>query len=324
MSGSVAINELLTISGGARFEHNTQELTSTTYDGRKVNVNNPLLSVLPSINVSYDLSERALVRGGWSNTVNRPEFRELAPFSFYDFSTNNVLFGNDSLVTATVQNVDLRYEFYPSGTEIISAGVFFKQFTDPIEMYFVPGAGSGGTRNFTYRNAPSANAIGVEVEARQSLDLLFPKGYLSHMGVLLNGALIRSQVQLGDEAKGQEQERPLMGQSPYVLNAGLYFNDTDRKLQYNILYNVCGRRLVSVGSVGFSDVYEMPRHSLDVTLSKGLGEHFEVKIGAQDVLAQRVRCIQDSNANGSIDDVDEEVTSFQPGRYFTAGFSYRF
>lgn len=106
-------------------------------------------------------------------------------------------------------------------------GVFQKSFTGPIEMFFVPGAGSGGTRNFTFKNAESAESIGTELELRRSLNGVFKTGVLSRVGVLLNGTLISS-VTLGSHAVGQDNERPMMGQSPYVVNAGLFYADSAR------------------------------------------------------------------------------------------------
>jgi len=311
------------VSAGVRAEHNTQQLNSATFGGRRVLVDNPVLSILPSVNASRSFGERSQVRLAWATTVNRPEFRELAPFAFYDFSFNNVLSGNDSLKTATIQNVDARYEFYPSPAEVVSVGVFYKHFTNPIEMFFLPGAGSGGTRNFTFGNAQQATSVGAELEVKRQLSGLFTEGYLSHVGLMLNAAYIITEVQLGDVA-AQAQQRPLMGQSPYIVNAGLYYQDTERKLQYNVLYNVIGPRLFAVGTFGTPDIYEMPRNVVDLTLTKGIGKRVEVKLSAQDILNQRTLLIQDSNDNGGIDDRDEEIMSFRRGSYFSIGFGLRF
>ncbi len=324
LGGTMTIDANTTISGGVRAEHNTQQLQSRTFGGRRVMVDNPVLSILPSINASRAITERAQLRVGYAGTVNRPEFRELAPFAFYDFSFNNVLRGNDSLKVATVQNVDARYEFYPSPSEIISVGAFYKRFTDPIEMFFLPGAGSGGTRNFTFGNATSATSVGLELEARRSLNQLFAEGFLSRVGVMLNAAYIITEVDLGDGSAGQKQQRPLMGQSPYIVNAGLYYQDRERNLQGSILYNVIGPRLFAVGTYGTPDIYEMPRNVIDVAVTKGLGRRLEVKLAAQDILNQRVLLLQDSDDDGRIGGKDEEIMSFRRGAYFTVGLGLRF
>ncbi|MBK9147006.1 MAG: carboxypeptidase-like regulatory domain-containing protein [Flavobacteriales bacterium] len=322
--GTLSVASNTTLSAGVRAEHNTQELQSRTFGGRRVLVNNPVLSILPSLNASRSITERAQIRLGYAETVNRPEFRELAPFAFYDFSFNNVLRGNDSLLVATVRNADLRYEFYPSPAEIISVGAFYKRFTNPIEMFFLPGAGSGGTRNFTFGNARSATSVGVELEARRSLSSFCSEGPLSRLGVMLNAAYIVTEVDLGSEAAGQKQQRPLMGQSPYIVNAGLYYQDRERRLQGSILYNVIGPRLFAVGTYGTPDIYEMPRNVIDLAVTKGFGKRFELKLAAQDILNQRVLLLQDSNDDGRIGRQDEQIMSFRRGAYFTVGASARF
>lgn len=320
---SVNFGKLATVSGGVRVENNTQELTSGTYNGGRVNVNNEVLSILPSINASYNVGERSLVRVAASNTVNRPEFRELAPFNYYDFSNNTSLFGNPELKTAKIMNIDARWELYPSTTEVFSVGAFYKDFTDPIEMFFVSSTG-GGTRSFTYGNADRATSLGIELEARHTLSFLTKADWGKRLGVTFNGSLIQSRVDLGDQAVGQKQERPMMGQSPYVANAGLYYEVSEKKLRVSALWNVFGMRLYAVGSDLFPDIYEMPRNSLDVTAMKGLGEHFEVKLGFQDILNQQMLLVQDSDGNGKITEVDEEMQSYRRGTYVTAGLSYRF
>ena len=322
--GTMSIATNTTITAGVRAEHNTQELQSRTFGGRRVLVNNPVLSILPSINASRSITERAQIRLGYAETVNRPEFRELAPFAFYDFSFNNVLRGNDSLQVATVRNADIRYEFYPSTSEIISVGAFYKQFTNPIEMFFLPGAGSGGTRNFTFGNARSATSVGVELEGRRSLSSLFTEGVMSRIGIMVNAAYIVTEVDLGSEAAGQKQQRPLMGQSPYIVNAGLYYQDRERRVQGSILYNVIGPRLFAVGTYGTPDIYEMPRNVIDLAVTKGFGKRFELKLAAQDILNQRVLLLQDSNDDGRIGQQDEQIMSFRRGAYFTVGIGARF
>ncbi|MEO8734287.1 MAG: TonB-dependent receptor, partial [Flavobacteriales bacterium] len=281
---TINVAKLLIVSGGVRVEDNRQQLTSATYGGNNIVVDNPITSVLPSVNASWNISEKSLVRAAWSNTLNRPEFRELAPFSFYDFTSNNVLYGNPDLTTATISNLDARWEMYPSLGDVVSVGVFQKSFTNPIEMFFVPGAGSGGTRNFTFRNAEKAQSVGAEMEVRRSLNGIFKEGVLSHFGVLFNGTLIKSTVTLGAQAVGQDNQRPMMGQSPYVVNAGLFYTDTDHKLQCNVMFNTFGKRLYAVGSFGTPDIYEMPMATLDATLSKVINKHFDVKVGAQNLL----------------------------------------
>jgi outer membrane receptor protein involved in Fe transport len=300
-----------------------QELYSKRYTGSPVNVHNPILRLLPSVNFSYNFTTKSLVRLAYAKTLNRPEFRELAPFSYYDFNTNTVLFGNDSLLTPDIHNVDVRYEFYPSVGEMITLGGFYKRFVNPIEMFFVPGTGSGGTRNFTFGNASYATSIGAELEIRKSLQSYFTTGFFSRLNVVANASYIVSNVELGPRAVGQNNNRPMMGQSPYIINTGLYYENTDAKLQVNLLYNVIGRRLFAVGTYGTPDIYEMQRNVVDLTIGKGFGEHFELRLSIQDILNQPVSLIQDANLDTKLNSKDEQVLKYKPGQYITLGINYK-
>ncbi|HMN04753.1 MAG TPA: TonB-dependent receptor [Flavobacteriales bacterium] len=319
---TVAWAKLLTVSAGVRVEHNRQELEGATYGGQPVRVDNPLTHVLPSVNAAWNITERTLVRVAWSNTLNRPEFRELAPFSFYDFSTDNVLYGNPLLTTATIRNLDARWEWYPEPGATMSLGVFRKDFTGPIELFFVPGAGSGGTRNFTFRNAEGARSIGAELEVRRSLGTLLGSDRLHNLGLLLNGALVRSTVTLGPQAVGQANERPMMGQSPYVVNIGIFYADTATGLQCNVVYNIFGKRLFAVGSYGTPDIYEMPAGSLDASVGKDIGKRIQLKAGAQNLLNPQILFRQDGDGNGSIGSNDELISGYRRGSYFTMGITW--
>jgi len=323
VGSSFTFSKLINVSGGVRVEYNRQELQGATYTSEVIRVDNPVLSILPSVNASYNLTEKSLIRVAASQTVNRPEFRELAPFNFYDFSTNTTLIGNPDLKVANIVNLDARWELYPSASEMISVGVFYKHFTNPIETFFVSSTG-GGTRNLTFGNADNAVNAGLEVEVRRSLDFLTEKQWAKNIGLVLNGTIVRSQVDLGENAVGEQRTRQMMGQSPYAGNAGIYYEKKESALRASLLWNVFGKRLFAVGNSLFPNIYEMPRNTLDLTVSKGLGKHFEIKAGIQDILNQRTWLMQDSDNNGAINEKDEEFLSFRRGQYISAGFSYRF
>ncbi len=334
VGGSWPINTKVNVSGGVRVEQYNQQLTSRDYANKKIEVNNDVTSVLPSINSSFNFTTKSLIRVAYFKSVNRPEFRELAPFSYYDFTFNNVLYGNADLKSASINNFDIRYEIYPSISELVSVGVFYKNFTNPIEMFFVPGSGSGGTRNFTYQNADKANSYGVEVEVKKNFVSLFDtsgkdqgafmRKFLSRTGILFNTAYINSSVSLGDKAVGQNENRPMMGQSPYIVNAGLFFSNVEQKFQVSAIYNVIGKRLFAVGTFGTPDIYYMPRNQIDLTITKGFGKYIEIKFGIQDLLAEKENYKQDSNENGKIDAADETVFSVKKGAYYSLGVAMKF
>ncbi|CAG5071497.1 hypothetical protein DYBT9623_03496 [Dyadobacter sp. CECT 9623] len=308
-------------SFGVRAEHNRQQLQSRQRGGGdRVDVNNPILRFLPSVNLAYNFTEKSLLRVAYTMSLNRPEFRELAPFTYYDFAFDVSRVGNENLKTPSIQNVDLRYEFYPNEGEVISVAGFYKHFKNPIETR-VRYAGSGVT--FSVDNAEEAYAIGGEVEVRKSLKNLTTSSLVDNLTLVLNASVIKSDVLTG--FAGQEENRQLQGQSPYLINTGLYYNDVNRGWQVNMLYNVVGKRIFLVGDKEVQPtVYELPRNVLDFNIIKALGPHLEFKAGIQDILNQKFRLVQDSNLDGKITGVDESYQSFRRGSYTTVGISYKF
>jgi len=325
ISGSVKPNKNIQIFTGVRTEYNVQSLYSRNYSNKPVIIENPVLSLLPSVNSTYNFNEKSLIRLAYFSSVNRPEFRELAPFSYYDFQMNNVLIGNENLKDAKIHNIDLRYEFYPEAAEMINFGIFYKKFINPIEMYYVPGSGSGGTRNFTYRNAPSAYNVGIETEIRKSFaNVIKDNKFFEYTGILFNAAYIKSNVQLGNEAKGQTSTRPLMGQSPYVINAGFYYQHPYTGTQVNIVYNVIGKRIFVVGTYGTPNVYEMPKNNLDLTISTKVNNNLKLTLNINNLLNAKTLFMQDSNEDGKINISDEMISQYNLGRNINLGLSYKF
>ncbi len=311
------------MSVGTRVEYNRQQLTS----GSDV-VDNPITSVLPFVNLSYDFSEKTLIRFAYSKTVNRPNFRELAPFNYYDYDRNANFYGNPDLKIADIHNVDLRWERYPSKFENISIGVFYKHFLNPIEIKLQ----QGSNIIYSYTNAKEATSIGAELEMRKSLDGLTQSGFVNKLNLFLNAAIINSKVTYADgDATNQEKERAMQGQSPYIVNAGIYYDDFSKGLQLNVSYNVFGKRIFAVGDFNQQNgvassqptQYEMPRNQIDVTISKDLGNHFNLKLGVQDILNQKYSLIQDSNSNKKITNFDDPILTYRPGQYVTMGITYK-
>jgi TonB-dependent receptor len=319
-SAALPLGEHFRLSAGVRVEYNRQELNSFKTDGNKVNVDNPITSVMPFGNFSYNFTENSLVRLAYSKTINRPVFREIAPFSFYDFDRNADTYGQPNLKTADIHNVDLRWELYPTPNENLTLGVFYKYFKNPIEQILE----SGSNLIYTYKNGKQAYNYGVELEARKSLNNLTGSAFVDKFSVLFNAALIKSEIDLGADTQNQRQKRALQGQSPYVVNGGLYYNDVEAGWQFSALYNVFGPRIFAAGDlVGNSDQYELPRHQLDFTVSKTFSQRFEIKAGVQDILNQAYRLVQDSDDNTKVTSIDEPIRNFKNGQYITLGLTYR-
>ncbi|WP_448518166.1 TonB-dependent receptor domain-containing protein [Rhodoflexus sp.] len=321
---NLPITEKLKLIGGVRIERNLQTLNSATLTNDPINVNNLIVRPLPSFNFMYSLNDKTQIRAAYGITLNRPEFRELAPFGFYDFNFNFTNKGNENLLTPQIHNVDLRWEKYPKSGEIISIAAFYKYFDKPIETLFVPGAGSGGAKTFTYDNAKSSYSYGLEIDIKKTLAGLTSSSILNDVAVLFNASLIRSLVDLGDRAVGQSDRRPLQGQSPYIINTGIFYNNVEKDLQVNLLYNIIGPRIFIVGYEGYPDIYEMPRSQIDISVTKRLGRYLQVKVGIADLLNQEVLLLQDGNANGKFErTIDQKIQRFRPGTVFSTGISVR-
>ncbi|AMM51275.1 hypothetical protein TH61_08960 [Rufibacter sp. DG15C] len=322
-AGYVALSkrffERVNFYGGVRAEYNIREVKTADQAGPS-NVDQRKLYILPSLNTAYNFSLRSLVRLAYGMTVNRPEFREQARFSFYDFNENASVRGNPNLKTATVHNLDMRYEFYPTPNELLSVGVFYKHFIDPIETRIETGAG----RNLTFSNGDFANSLGVEVEARKSFQELSSNSFIQGHSLVLNASVIHSEVNLGDMATQAERKRPLMGQSPYIVNTGLYYQNDETGWQYSLLYNVLGERVYRVGNDENPSIYEMPRHVLDFTLTKNFRSGLQLKAGVQDLLNQKFKFVEDTDQDGKVESTDLTSRSYTRGMYSTIGLGYTF
>lgn len=342
VSGDVYFGPKANLTLGFRGEYNDQNLFTTPVNTRIQRVDNPIFSPLPSLNFTYKLNEKQNIRFAFSSTVNRPEFRELSPFAFYDFNTQSDVQGNPELKTANIQNVDAKWELYPTQNELISVTAFYKYFRNPIEQFLLP---SVNGLSYTFTNAASARNYGVEVEIRKGLTNS-SSALLQHLTLVANASLIRSQINLSqfvtapdlsgtiqrfDLTGVTDSKRALAGQSPYLINAGVYYAHPTSGLQWNVLYNVFGQRIFAVGNVESPTVYEMPRHVVDLNLSKTFRQ-VELRLGIQDLLNQPVRFSQDFSRDARIGrDVtsrtagaDQDIRKFRRGTYFTLTGVYTF
>lgn len=316
----IPITRKINLTGGVRVEDNVYKLNSYTLTNDPINVNNPTFDILPSFNLTYNYNDKSLVRLAAGKTLNRPEFRELAPFGFYDFSYNRVLVGNTGLVSASINNYEVRWEHYPSLGEIISLGFFYKDFFNPIELRFRDGGGTAGIKSFWPVNG-GAYSLGTELEIRKSLSGMFNSQVLDRFTLLFNGAIIKSEISVGE---GITEKRPMQGQSPYVFNSGIFYRDADRNLQVNILHNIIGPRIMIIGTAYIPDTYEMPRNHIDITVTKGFGKNLEIKLGISDLLKQPHILMQDANQDGVFDvKNDQIIEKYKPGTIFSFGLSYK-
>ena len=243
---------------------------------------------LPGVNATLKLTQKANLRLTASQTVIRPELRELSALNIYDFELNASVAGNPSLKRTKITNTDIRYELYPSAGELFTVGVFYKNFENPIESIF--NEGSGGASLFSFQNVSKATAFGFEVEGRKKLTTRFT--------LQANGSYINSKTK--DAALNVD--RPLQGQSPYLINTGLLYDVVEKGFNMTVLFNQFGKRIYLVGDLqagaATPDVYENPRALVDFQISKKFAENkAEIRFTISDILNQRQIFYQNHTRN---------------------------
>jgi outer membrane receptor protein involved in Fe transport len=287
------VNRLL-IYAGIRLENRH---TALTYD-RSMSPATTLITAknideldwLPSVNLVYLFSEKHQLRAAYGRSVNHPELRELSPSIYYDFDLFSEIGGNENLKTAKIDNLDLRYEFYPALGETVSLGLFYKYFRNPVEWTFID---MGGSLRYSYENADEAVSRGIEVDIRKKMDFIG----MPAISVILNAALIASDVHFKPGEIVSEPDRTMQGQSPYVINAGIYYSSEKSGLSISALYNRIGKRIVGLGKSNVPDQnindmvpdsYEMPHNTLDLSIVKKIGKRFEIRCSVQDILSEDI------------------------------------
>ena len=264
--------------GGARVESYKQTVDTFDPFSRNVGGSTDIVSsaldstnVFPAANLVYALAYDQNLRLSYSQTVNRPEFREVAPFEFTDVVGGRAVVGNANLDQSLIQNVDARWEWFPGAEEVISASFFFKQFDTPIERVVEPTA----QLRTSFANADAARNLGLELEGRKLLHEYFLVG--------VNYTLVDSEVTIGRQA-GQVQTsllRPLAGTSKHLFNAMAEFRM--ESLAARLLWNYFGDRISDVGSLGLPDIIEEGRSSVDVVLSQRW-DAFSLKVAFENLL----------------------------------------
>jgi TonB-dependent receptor len=312
---------------GVRVENFNFVVNTADFSGQKVKINKNYLDVLPSVNLTYSLSKASNLRFSASRTVSRPEFREVANFPYYDFIRSAQLKGNPELERSQNTNVDLRFETYPAGGEVFSASVFYKHFKSPIEQIVVPGSPASNLV-LSFDNPLAAQTYGAEVEIRKNLGSLADQEWLDNLTFNVNGALMKSKVNFKPNSDIWDADRPLQGQSPWLINAGLQYALPDNKLSFSALVNRIGERVAYVGNTQYPDIYENGRTLLDFQAAlKVLRNKGEVKLNVADLLNQRAVFYQnlDTKVSKAYSPSKDRIQyNYQYGRNISLNFTYNF
>lgn len=309
-------SEKLKFTWGARVEKYRQELESRNREKRVYDNTD----MLPSALFTYALNEKTNIRLAGSQAVNRPEFRELADYSVFDYDSYVAVRGNPNLMRSKNNNADLRYEWFPAVGEIVSASVFYKHFDKPIEQT------NKGNDVLSYENADNAQSYGVELELRKRLGFI-STGFFNNLILYVNAAYIKGSVKFN----GQDLNSPLQGQSPYLINSGLTYTSSDDKTSLNLLYNRIGPRLKfrAQGGAGLN-IFEKPRDVIDFQISRKFlsNKRLEAKLTVSDILAQPFTWyykydVNPSNTNYKAGD-DKIINSIKYGTSASLSLRYSF
>ncbi len=303
------------VEGGVRIEDADQRVT--TFDNRVPNAQ-PVRAGLanrdpaPAVNVIYSLNPKQNFRFSASRTLSRPDFRELSPFDFNNVLGGFVVSGNPNLLRATVNNYDVRWEMFPGGNQLIAVSFFAKQFKNPIEQTIVP---SNDLRQ-TFVNAQGAKNYGIELEYRQSLARLSPK--LKDFGVSSNFTFVDSNIDIRpqDATIVTSQSRALLGQSRFIFNSILQWNNPKVRSDAKFFANYVGRRISDVGTFSLPDIYQQGNKFIDFVYRYTFDEKakWTLRFEAENLANNEYRWMQG----------DILQRSYRLGRNFQVGISYSF
>ncbi len=286
---------------------------------------------LPSVHLTYALTDETKfsaaggqmnLRFAYGRTLARPSFREFAPFCSFEFIGGLGRCGNPNLKRSLVNNYDLRWEWFTGPGELLAVSAFYKGFIQPIERTIDP-VKSGDNPVITYENVGEGRVYGLELEVRKQLD--FVAGWLSHFEAGGNLTLIRSEGAIAEDELTRIRSynpdadglRRLQGQSPYLMGASLTYDNPISGTAVSLFYNVFGPRLHTVADG--PDVYEQPRHMLDLIASQHLPfglEGFELSLKIENILDEKYVLAQTYRGESYV------RNSYPLGRSVTVGLSY--
>ena len=303
---------------GLRAEKFVQKYTgensggTVKYDDEKVI---DKFDLFPSTNFIYSIKENTNLRLSYSKTTARPSFKEVSIAEIYDPLSNMTFNGNIDLKPSYIDNIDIRYEIFGEDNQLFAVSGFYKSFKDPIELTYY----EASTENFQPRNLGNAKVFGLEFEMRRQISKSF--------GVNVNASVIESQQEYGESERNLRtlglrdgeslgDYRNLQGQSPFLINSSIDYNDGKNGLKAGIFFNMQGETLEVVGTGFAPDVYTKPFESLDLNLSKTFGEkqNKTVTIKIENLLDSKKESFYKAfKANNEIFSFREEGTTFSIG-----------
>ncbi len=311
LMSEVPIIEKVKFVGGARYE--TTSLTVESFGERAGMANLEETSLLPAAGLIYEIIPDMNLRLSYGQTLARPTYREITPISVFDVANRELLVGNPDLTLTSIDNYDLRWEWFPNPGEVLAFSLFYKTLQDPIQK-----TTATANRQVQYQNREKGKVYGLELEARKTLDFIRPELEAFTLGG--NFTLAESEVDKGPFDFG-EGTVPLAGQSPYIVNVDLTYHNPRSETTASLFYNVFGERLFSVGQRETPHIFEQPVDSLDFTLTQRLNDHWNIRLSIRNLLDPLVKTTYDF---GGPDGTEYVYSSFRRGRSFGISLSYDF
>lgn len=315
----IPVIKRINVYGGVRvekFKRTIGNFYEKTGSGDNKDIVRDTTNFFPSVNITYNLNEKNLLRFSYGKTTNRPELREMSSLDYQDFDMFAIVHGNDTLTSSYIDNYDFRYEWYPSSGEIVSLALFYKDFTDPIEVFQIQ---AGTTYDYQPGNTGKAYSAGIELDVRKQFsEFANSTGfmrYLKNLTVIFNASLIKSEINTSKQKFSLDQKRIMQGQSPYIVNLGLNYKSDVSKWTASLNYNRIGKRIAYVGTSLNPHTWELPRNSLDLTVQKDLSKRVSLKAGVKDILNEAVHFVQYYKEDESI---QLDTYRYKPNRNFAA------
>ena len=314
---------------GLRAENYDLYYTGQTQQGDIIYDNENILSEIdffPSINFIYSLKDMSNLRFSLSKTIARPSFKERSIAQIFDPVTSTTFIGNIDILPTKILNYDLRWELFQENAQMYAFSLFYKNFTNPIELVVYNGA---SPNDYTPKNVDEAKVYGLELELRKNLE--FISEYLSNLKLTFNTSIIRSEEVMDEkEYEGRiksarigetvDRKRELQGQSPYLINLGLSYNSINNDLEASLNFNVQGKTLQIVGVNYVPDVYTEPFNSLNFNLNYrfGVTDNLKLGLGIRNLLDEKVESYYYTN------DIRSIYSSLSPRREFKLSFGISF
>ncbi|HUQ47090.1 MAG TPA: TonB-dependent receptor [Gemmatimonadaceae bacterium] len=316
LSAAFAMTELslssrVRLVGGARYESDHLSVNALSTLGSPVSTRKIWNDVLPSLALNLKVTEAQQLRLSLSRTLARPEYRELSPIKSRDVLNGDDTQGNEDLQRTNVTNADFRWEWYVNPGEVMSVAVFGKKFNLPIERVYR--AAGSGTRTVFFTNAESAENYGVELEMRK--DLSFIAESFRPFTVFSNVTAMKSTIHLfkDTQASATNLSRAMVGQAPYVINAGLSYASKNGASSATMLFNRVGDRIQAAGDSPLPDVIEKARNVADFSVRLALMNKLTARLDAKNLFDSPFNTVQGT--------ATREL--YQTGRTFQLGFQVR-